>query len=259
MAPFEEAFQSACDPGFLPRVILIAADKAGSFTYTNPQGCPLVQARERRQAAGSGHRPDYCLALLLCSASSGLFDLDDDVTRVLPEPDPGKEIILNFDDEAKKVTVRPKDKPVNLRTWDESGAKTVLGFDLTNGSVDCLGGGGLFGTARDFMHVLQAVLGEDDRLLKKESYAILFSPQLSDASTEALAKLLRESNYHNQELAWAVPLDGRKSWSVGGLVSLDAYSGWMGNGTWLWSGLPNLRWVSWCPISPEFDEADKVG
>ena len=47
---------------------------------------------------------------------------------------------------------------------------TLEGWDLVNGSTDCLGGGGVFGSAQDFLALMKAVLVEGPKLLKEKSY-----------------------------------------------------------------------------------------
>lgn len=139
------------------------------------------------------------------------------------------------------------ERVAEMSTWNKDGKCVSLGenFDLNNGATDCLGGGGAFASAREFLKLMQAVLRGDERLLKKsESWEDLFRPQLTPESKEALQRSLESSEEFNIELGANVPLNGAKSWSLGGLVSLDRYDGWMSEGTMLWSGLPNIRWVS---------------
>lgn len=67
------------------------------------------------------------------------------------------------------------------------------------------GGAGAFATAKDYMLMLQVVLREDAKLLKKESYEELRRPQLSKESKDAPDALLRGSEYINVELSGNVP------------------------------------------------------
>ena len=151
------------------------------------------------------------------------------------------------------VTFWPRTKPrmagriAEMSTWNQDGkcVSLVKDFDFNNGATDCLGGSGSFGSARDFFKFMQAVLRQDERLLKKfKSWEELFRPQLTQESKDALQRLLESGEWFDLELGANVPLGGAKSWSLGGLVSLDGYDGWFRKGTMLWSGLPNLRWVS---------------
>lgn len=54
------------------------------------------------------------IAALQC-VERGLFTLDEDVARLLPELGQGKEIISAFDDETGTATLTPKTKPISLR------------------------------------------------------------------------------------------------------------------------------------------------
>lgn len=136
------------------------------------------------------------------------------------------------------------DRVADVSMLDTTGkAVPLVGFDLINGSTDCLGGGGVFASARDFLALLKAVLVGDVRLLKEKSYEELFRPQLSAASKQALHVLLESDSGLYNELGGNIPLSGQKSWSLGGLLSLDRYHEWMGKNTLLWQGMPNIRWV----------------
>ena len=150
----------------------------------------------------------------------------------------------------KDVTFWPAQNPhmhdrvADVSMLDTTGKAVPLAdFDLINGSIDCLGGGGVFASAQDFMALLKAVLVGDARLLKEKSYEELFRPQLSAASKQALQALLESDRGLYNELGGNIPPSGQKSWSLGGLLSLDRYDGWMGKNTLLWQGMPNIRWV----------------
>ncbi|KAF6235645.1 hypothetical protein HO173_006328 [Letharia columbiana] len=58
-----------------------------------------------------------------------------------------------------------------LSTLDATGnAVTLESWDLVSGSTDCLGGGGVFGSAQDFLALMKAVLVDGSKLLKEKSY-----------------------------------------------------------------------------------------
>lgn len=136
-----------------------------------------------------------------------------------------------------------RDRVADLSTLDTTGKAVPLeGWDLINGSTDCLDGGGVFASAQDFLALIKAVMVGDAKLLKEKSYEELFKPQLSDPSKQALQALLESDSGLNWELGANIPLSGQKSWSLGGILSLDKYDGWMGKNTLLWQGMPNIRW-----------------
>ncbi|KAL8735468.1 MAG: hypothetical protein Q9181_002811 [Wetmoreana brouardii] len=134
---------------------------------------------------------------------------------------------------------------LSMRDPSGSGkAVPLANFDIVNSSHDCLGGGGAFATAQDFMTLLKAVLSEDKKLLQPNSYRELFAPQLNVESRQGLQKLLDEDEEMNCLYGMNVPMFGRKSWSLGGLISMDDYNGYMSKNTMLWGGMPNIIWVS---------------
>lgn len=59
---------------------------------------------------------------------------------------------------------------------------------------ECMGGHGSFTTAEEYLKVLQGVLtsDENERLLKKETVELFFSPQLGEASSKALNAVLQD-------------------------------------------------------------------
>lgn len=106
----------------------------------------------------------------------------------------------------------------------------------------CMGGGGLFADMRTYMMVLESILADDERLLKRETARLLFEPLLSDNGKDRAALV---EAFRNPE--WVVgwtpgPAEGY-SWSLAGLVTPG------GNAHrkefLQWSGAYNLSWV--CP------------
>lgn len=82
----------------------------------------------------------------------------------------------------------------------------------------CMGGGGLFADMRTYMMVLESILADDERLLKRETARLLFEPLLSDDGKDRAALV---EAFRNPE--WVVgwtpgPAEGY-SWSLAGLVT----------------------------------------
>lgn len=157
------------------------------------------------------------------------------------------------------ITFWPKERAdmqhrmASISILDPSGSRKAIDlpdFDINYGATDCIGGGGAFASSEAYMAILQAVLREDPRLLTLESYLELFEPQLSETSMQALQSLLASSEQMQDALGLNVPLSGQKSWSLGGLLSMDEYRGWMGRNTLLWGGMPNLIWVRASMMTP---------
>lgn len=116
-------------------------------------------------------------------------------------------------------------------------------FDINFGVTDCLGGGGAFASSEAYMVLLQAVLREDSKLLKPQSYSELFKPQLDEDCEKAFCNLLSSNQQMQEYIGINVPTTGKKNFSFAGMLSMDEYSGWMKKGTLLWGGVPNIIWV----------------
>jgi CubicO group peptidase (beta-lactamase class C family) len=60
------------------------------------------------------------------------------------------------------------------------------GPQLYNGAEDCFGGHGPWASMPNYLKILQSTLQDDEKLLKKETSKIMFEPQLSVESREAM-------------------------------------------------------------------------
>lgn len=144
---------------------------------------------------------------------------------------------------ASRIDMLGRTADMSMRDPSGSGKAVALeGFDIVNGCRDCLGGGGAFATAQDFMVLLGAVLREDEKLLQKDSYREIFEPQLNDASRQSLQNLVQEDEMDGL-YGMNLPQTGRRSWSLAGTISLDEHPGLVGKNTLLWGGMPNMIWV----------------
>ncbi|KAI0008430.1 beta-lactamase/transpeptidase-like protein [Xylariaceae sp. FL0662B] len=109
---------------------------------------------------------------------------------------------------------------------------------LTTGLKEPFGGQGLFSTMGDYVKVLHSLVLDDEKLLKKETAAVMFQPQLTPASKASLLEKMKTPE-------WAVgdfPLTNEYDWGIGGiLVDGDKHS-YRRNGTLIWGGAANLAW-----------------
>ena len=156
-----------------------------------------------------------------------------------------------------EITFWPEQRPqlmanaadMSTRARDGSG-KCVHGGLLpsTEGVEDCFGGHGAYATPRAFFKVLQSLLRDDEKLLKRETTQMMFQPQLSPQSrdmqnhvfaTPALSKLFIGS--------FPESVAGGLDWGIGGALVRDTTRGWRRRGASCWSGMPNLFWVSLPP------------
>lgn len=119
---------------------------------------------------------------------------------------------------------------------------------------DCQGGGAMFGSPREFVKILRAVLLAADelasdeevvppaQLLRRSTAELLFQPQLSERGIKALQEVSNIPRFNH--MLGDMPSEARKDWSLGGMLLLDDIPGGRNKGTLTWGGTPNLTWVS---------------
>ncbi|KAF2832734.1 beta-lactamase/transpeptidase-like protein [Ophiobolus disseminans] len=112
--------------------------------------------------------------------------------------------------------------------------------------TDDFGGGGLFGTAEDFLEVLKSILHGDGKLLKSESIDLMFTPALSEAQQATLDGLLSilmaAAIMIPGEPVLGTPGAGEWTHGIGGLIGLHKEEGSFEPGWLKWGGAPNLKW-----------------
>jgi CubicO group peptidase (beta-lactamase class C family) len=110
---------------------------------------------------------------------------------------------------------------------------------LLTASTDCEGGGGAYSSLPAYFEVLQSLLRNDEKLLKKETATLLFEPQLNGEQRKALAAQMSEPEFVGH-------LPPHVGWDhgLGGILSSSDAAGWRRKGTLIWTGLFNLIWVS---------------
>ncbi|KAI3391822.1 hypothetical protein diail_6768 [Diaporthe ilicicola] len=151
----------------------------------------------------------------------------------------------------KEFAFWPKTKPemksrmADLSTLGEAGEPPAVDdptFDILFGGIECLGGGGGFGSAEGYYIFLSAVFRRDSRLLSADSYTELFRPQLDSKLEEAFNNYLVLSPAHEQFIGMGIPKSIRKSWSFAGMVALDGQEGRFKPGATFWGGVPSMMW-----------------
>lgn len=230
----------------------------------------LAKWRESRgEAVNSGSTvEERCNGPLLFEpGTSWMYGVGTSWTGKLIERTTGQTLEMYFEENIlnplglRDVTFWPaqrsdmRHRMADLSMTDPSGGDRAVpyqGYDLVDGCVDCMGGGGLFASAQDFLTILRAVLAEDKRLLSKQSYQELLMPQLSNASEEALNSLLTEDPQAHHYYGMNLPLLGRKSWSLSGTVSMDEQPERMGKNIGLWGGFQILYGYVWLLVHRSF-------
>ena len=152
----------------------------------------------------------------------------------------------------KDITFWPEQHPdmqsrmASMSIRDEETGKVIHdpdGVGLPRGR-ECFGGHGAFGSMPDYFKILQSILIDDEKLLKRSTTAQMFQPQLSKESQEAQKQLMAKpenTTLFVGDFPKHIPLN----WGIGGILTREADKGSRGQNTLIWSGLPNLFWVCW--------------
>lgn len=143
------------------------------------------------------------------------------------------------------------DRRVRMTARSESGANrgkvvTAQTAIFGDGITDCLGGGGAYGSMTAFAQVLRSLLADDGKLLGTAAAARMLEPQLSPPARKWLNGLRALPEVWAQFPGRFAP-DVELDWGLAGLVTCRRVDGGRGKGTLMWSGLPNLFWVSLFP------------
>ena len=150
----------------------------------------------------------------------------------------------------KDITFWPEKPPemesrrVDMTVRDEETGKVVQdseGVKLPGGG-DCFGGHGASASMPDYFKILQSLLVDDEKLLKRSTTVQMFQPQLTKESQEAQKQLMAKHDnimLFVGEFPSHVPVD----LGIGVILTIEADGGWRGKNTLIWSGLPNLFWV----------------
>lgn len=125
---------------------------------------------------------------------------------------------------------------------DATGALSAAppGIPFFGGLKDCLGGEGAYADLTDYLKVMRSILLDDGVLLKSETAALMFQPQLPTGAARAG---LREAM---EDPSWAVgDFSGPNEydWAFGGILVAGDKHPMRNRGCLIWSGAANLFWV----------------
>ncbi|KAL8805074.1 MAG: hypothetical protein Q9182_002164 [Xanthomendoza sp. 2 TL-2023] len=104
------------------------------------------------------------------------------------------------------------------------------------------GGAGMYSTAPEFFKVVQAVLRQDARVLKRSTFEEMFRPQLNDESRASLMQDISPPGTGGPLVG--LPGHLKKDYGLAGLIQTEDLPGSRRKGTLTWEGMPNLTWVS---------------
>ncbi|OBT86955.1 hypothetical protein VE02_04566 [Pseudogymnoascus sp. 03VT05] len=104
---------------------------------------------------------------------------------------------------------------------------------------DCLGGEGAYADLSDYAKVLRSILLDDEVLLKSETTALMFQPQLpTDAARAGLKKAMDDPSWAVGDFSGPNEYD----WGVGGILIAGDNHPVRSRGCLIWSGAANLFW-----------------
>lgn len=138
-----------------------------------------------------------------------------------------------------------RDRRADMSTLDANEQPPAVDgsfFDLSFGTKDCLGGGGLHASGKAYFTFLSAVMRRDPKLLTPESYTELFRPQLDEQCEQVLNDYIAQSPTHTNFLSHRIPASIRKTWSFAGLIAKEGQEGRFAKGTTFWAGVANTVW-----------------
>ncbi|KAI6089250.1 beta-lactamase family protein [Hypoxylon rubiginosum] len=134
---------------------------------------------------------------------------------------------------ARRVPMSFREDP-NGPAVEKPGAQTV-----TTGAKLCFGGHGLLGSMPDYFKMVYSLLVDDEKLLKKETAALMFQPQLTPASRKELHKFMETPN---MKLMFPSPPHVDRDYGLGGLLIVgDEHDFWR-KGALMWGGAASLNW-----------------
>lgn len=201
-------------------------------TVENRFNDPMIYEPGEGWAYGTG----IAWAGKVIEAVSGL-SLEDFMRRHLFEP-LGINDITFFPQHRDDLTGRILRKGVR----DESTGKLLDGpsglAPLLGPSEDCFGGESLSGSLQDYIKVLHSILIDDGKLLKPETTALMFQPQLGSASKAGLKAAMENTDWVVGDFSGPNQYD----WGLGGMLIDGNNHEWRNKGLLCWSGALNLFW-----------------
>ncbi|KAI1075341.1 beta-lactamase family protein [Whalleya microplaca] len=238
------------NPITLRRLISHSAGAGYSFM---DEGLTKIRAAQKKGPFGSSVDESFDLPLLyepgegwaystsidragqIVEKLSGLT-LDEYMRRNIWEP-LGADSSTFFPDQhpdisARKVPMAFRDDPEGPAV-EKPGAPTVA-----TGAKASFGGHGLFGSMSDYFKMVHSLLVDDEKLLKKETTALMFQPQLTPASKEALHKFMETPE---MKVMFPSPPNDRDYGLSGLLIVGDNHEYWR-KGALMWGGAANLNW-----------------
>ncbi|KAI8158007.1 Acyltransferase mokF [Colletotrichum sp. SAR 10_70] len=128
--------------------------------------------------------------------------------------------------------------PLSTRHPETGKVIPYTGRHLNNGVESPLGGQGLHGRMDEYIEILYSLLIDDGKLLRPETTAEMFKPQLSSQSKKALLHNMKTP----QGFVGDFPDTKEYDWGLGGILIDGDSHPYRKKGTLIWSGAANIFW-----------------
>ncbi|KAI4729000.1 beta-lactamase family protein [Aureobasidium sp. EXF-10728] len=147
---------------------------------------------------------------------------------------------------APHITPEMKENLARMTKRDRHSGRVVdsPGDNMISQAAECHGGDGAYANLQDYFKIVFSILADDEVLLKKESTAVMFSPQFTPEAKAGYKNFMAYPTFKAVFIG-DMPDDVEYDWGVGGLLlDTDDRSSRRRKGFMMWSGMPNLFWVT---------------
>ena len=150
---------------------------------------------------------------------------------------------IGMQDTAFKLTNERRGRLAGMHARGEDGMLAPMEFELPQEPEFQMGGGGLYGTASDYL-AFQHVILNDGRangraVLKPETIRVMTTNAIGDLNVQPLKTVVPHLS-HDAEFFPGMP----KKWSTGFMISTEAVPGGRSSGSLAWAGLGNTYfWI----------------
>ena len=138
----------------------------------------------------------------------------------------------------------PEMKVAQLTSRDQETGRLIPNEEpfLNEHSTEEFGGHGAYADLSDYVKILHSILCDDEVLLRKETAARMFQPQLTKESKMGLQDVMSMPEA-SAMLVGDFPRKIDYDWGIGGLLVQQDNVRRRKKGTLIWSGMPHVFWV----------------
>ncbi|KAK8151409.1 beta-lactamase/transpeptidase-like protein [Phyllosticta citrichinensis] len=178
---------------------------------------------------------------LLVERVNGGIKLGEYMRRNIFEPLGIKDMTFHLED---REDMRKRLARMWQRTPD-GGLQMRNDWFMPDPVFDDFGGTGLYATAPELLKIYAALLRDDERLLRKETVDLMFTPHIP--TTVDFDDARKASVFVRNSVFNSIPDDAAANSGLGGVLNTTAVPGRRGAPSLTWSGMSNCFWVSIVP------------